>query len=338
MDLRQWAHFTGGSAGATNLTCPKCKKRIDTLAFTVHDPSAIQAEERFTCPNCSFAFWPENALLLTLLELDGNSYFGFPFSLGGNEARNYTSIEVGKTREYNVDTLAEGYTVETITLKGAHRKDIPKSDWLPLEPLNNPFRRAMLGESVSISLAKNTSKTVSVSTNLVENPEHGINLGDEIEILYDATTSQNQSFDPPWILLLQEATFAIRRDNTVTALPLLISSFDNLLFRQLYLLLRDRGLNQEESVNKLQSFKQWKFLKRDDLAKDALDFAVGERLSDGRYAEEWAEFKQLVNTRSEIIHPTNSSSLNRPDRDEVIEQFNKIIRTMLCVFDLCWRY
>lgn len=327
---------SGAKGGATNLTCPSCRTQIDTLAFTILDPSAIRADEKLICLNCNANFWPENALLLTLDRFENDTYFGYPISLGGGQIRNHTTIEVGKTRTHDINRRTDQYEVETISLRGAHRKEIPKSDWLPLNSLNNPFRRAKLGDEAIISLAVNSPATIAASTNLIDRTDGEIELGDEITILYDANINFSEAFDPPWVLMLREATMSIRHDNTTSVLPLLISAFDNLLYRQLYLLLLNRGVSREDSINKLQSFKEYHHLDRDDLAKQAMEFAVGERLSNGRYSEEWAEFKTIVNDRSKIVHPT-SSQVSPPTTVEAIDIYDDVVQMMLRVFDLCWK-
>jgi len=283
-------------------------------------------------------FWPENEFLLTFALHEEDRYFGIPLSLGGTEKRDYTDVTIGETRRSRMHSLYDGYDIEKIGLRGAHRTGVEREDWLDLEPLHNPHTQASLGGEVLISLAQISPTDIAISANLQEGRPKAVPLspGDEIDILYDATMQLADATDPPWLLNLREAETAIRRKNTVPVLPLLISAFDNLLYRQAYLLLRSRGLDEQDAVDRIETLVGGGHVRRKELAKDVLDALVGERLTDGRYATKWANFMQLKNGRNQIVHPTGTASADPPTQAEAIEAFNQTVNMMLCTFDLCW--
>ncbi len=326
------------SSGSTNLTCPACRQRIDPLVFQTVDPASIGISDQFRCPMCSTQFWPENGFLLTFALHDGDQYFGIPLSLGGTEKRDYTDVTIGEIRRSTMNSLYSGYELEKIGLRGAHRTGVDEEDWLDIEPLHNPHTQASLGGEVLISLAQISSTDIAIAANLQEDRPEAVPLapGDEIDILYDAGMQLAAVTDPPWLLNLREAEAAIRRRNTVPVFSLLVSAFDNLLYRQVYLLLRSRGFNDAEAVDRIESLAGSGRVRRKELAADVLDALVGERLTNGRYATEWAEFMQLKNARNQIVHPAGTASVDPPSESNAIDAFNQTFEMMLCVFNLCW--
>ena len=328
-----------GRSGEINLICPTCRRRSDPMVFQSIDPASIGLSDRWFCPECRRRFWPENGLLLNLyLNKGDDSYFGVPLSLGGTERRDSTQVAVGETRYSKMHTLFDGYEIEKITLREASRAGVSGEDRLDIDPHYNPQTQVSLGREVLVSLTQVNATDIAISANLQKDrpKEPEVDTGDQIDILYDATMELTAATDPPWLINLQEAEAAVRRKNTVSVLPLLISAFDNLLYRQVYLLLRSRGLNEQEAVNRIKTLAGGGHIYRDDLAKEVLDALVGERLSDGRHAQEWSSFMQLKNERDEIVHPTDSASVTPPTQDESIEAFNETIDMMLCTFELCW--
>lgn len=328
-----------GRSGEINLICPTCRKRSDPLVFQRVDPGSIGISKQWFCPMCHWPFWPENGFLLNLhLHKGDDSCFGVPLSLGGAERRDSTQVAVGETRYSKMHTLFDEYEIEKITLRGANRAGVSEEDWLEIDPHYNPQTQVSLGDEVLISLTQVNATDVAISANLQEDrPEKPkVDTDDDIDILYDATMELTAATNPPWLLNLQEAEAAIRRKNTVPVLPLLISAFDNLLYRQVYLLLRSRGPNEQEAVNQIQTLAGGGDIYRDDLAKDILDTLVGERLSNGRHAKKWSSFMQLKNKRDQIVHPTGSASVTPPTQDESVKAFNETIEMMLCTFELCW--
>lgn len=326
------------SPGSTNLTCPTCRQRVDPLVFQTVNPATVGISERFQCHSCRTPFWPENGFLLTFELQDEDLYFGIPLSLGGTEKRDYSDVTIGETRRSKMHSLYDGYEIEKIGLRGAHRTGVDREEWLELEPLHNPYTQVSLGGEVLISLAQISSTDIAISANLQEGRSEVVPLfhGDKIDILYDATMHLAAATDPPWLLNLREAEAAIRRKNTVPVLPLLVSAFDNLLYRQIYLLLRNRGLDEQDAVKRIETLAGGGRVRRKDLAKDVLDTLIGERLTNGRYATEWAEFMNLKDDRDQIVHPTGTASTDPPTQLEAIEAFNQTVDMMLCTFDLCW--
>ena len=326
------------NSGSTNLTCPACRQRIDPLVFQTIDPATIGISDQFSCPMCSTPFWPENGFLLTFALHGGDRYFGIPLSLGGTEKRDYTDVAIGEIRRSTMHSLHSSYELEKIVLRGAHRTGVDEEDWLDIEPLHNPHTQASLGGEVLISLAQISSTDIAIAANLQENRPKAVPLapGDDIDILYDAGMQLAAVTDPPWLLNLREAEAAIRRRNTVPVLSLLLSAFDNLLYRQVYLLLRSRGFDEVEALNRIESLAGGGHVRRGELATDVLEALVGERLTNGRYATEWGEFMQLKNDRNQIVHPTGTASVSPPSESDTIDAFNQTLDMILCVFNLCW--
>jgi hypothetical protein len=287
---------------------------------------------------CSTPFWPENGFLSTFALHDGDQYFGIPLSLGGTEKRDYTDVAIGEIRRSTMHSLYSGYELEKIGLRGTHRTGVDEEDWLDIEPLHNPHTQASLGGEVLISLAQISSTDIAIAANLQEDRPEAVPLapGDDIDILYDAGMQLAAVADPPWLLNLREAEAAIRRRNTVPVLSLLFSAFDNLLYRQVYLLLRSRGFDEAEAVDRIDSFVGGGHVRRGELATDVLEALVGERLTNGRYATKWGEFMQLKNDRNQIVHPTGAASVSPPSESNAIDAFNQTLDMMLCVFNLCW--
>lgn len=327
------------SSGSTNLTCPSCRQRVDPLVFQDVDPAAVGISDRLFCPVCNTPFWPENGFLLTFALHEGDHYYGIPLSLGGTSKKDYTDVAIGETRRSRIHSLYDVYELEKIGLRGAHRTAVKdEEDWLELEPLYNPYTQVSLGGEVLISLAQISSTDIAISANLQQDRPEAVQLdpGDKIDILYNAAMQLTAATDPPWLLNLREAEAAIRRRNTTPALPLLIATFDNLLYRQVYLLLRNRGFDDGDAINRIETLAGSGHVRRKDLASDVLEALVGERLTDGRYDTEWAAFMQLKNDRNQIIHPTGAATVAPPSEAEAVEAFNQTVDMMLCVFDLCW--
>jgi hypothetical protein len=329
------------SAGNTNLTCPQCEDRIDTLHLQPTGES-INPDTYLVCPYCETWFFPENGLLYTLYKLDGNAYFGFPFALGGSKMRNLTTVTVGETRRHIVNDLFSGDEFETVQLLGAERKDASGDNRLPIERLDDSYTRASLGESVLVALHPIGPQEIVVTANLQEKADSVVETGDELEVVYDAKLSRANGTNPAWVDLLREAEQAILRGNLISAVPLLTSAVDGGLFRLISLYYVLNGCDQGEAGNRIREKFGDKYgnVYSKDLAKDALNEITGSSLTDahGPYGTLWHEFHGEHGNRgfrNAVIHP-GDESLEEIDRESVIEWFNISVSLIIGGFELLW--
>jgi len=206
------------SAGNTNLTCPQCDDRIDTLHLQPSGES-INPDAYLVCPYLRDMVLSPNGLLYTLHNLDGNAYFGFPFALAGSKMRNLTTVTVGETHSHIVNDLFSGDEFETVQLLGAERKDASGDNRLPIERLDDSYTRASPGESVLVALHPIGPQEIVVTANLQEKADSVIETGDKLEVVYDAKLSRAKATNPAWVDLLREAEQAILRGNLISAVP-----------------------------------------------------------------------------------------------------------------------
>lgn len=331
----------GLSAGHTNLTCPQCENRIDTLHIQPIGES-INPDAYLACPYCDTLFFPENGLLYTLHNLEGTDYFGFPFALAGSKIRNMTTVTVGETHHHVVNSLFSGNEFETVQLLGAERKGASGENRLPIERLDDSYTRASLGDSVLVALHPIGPQEIVVAANLQEKTDSPIETGDELEVVYDAKLLRTGATNPAWIDLLREAEQAVLRSNLISAVPLLTSAVDGGLFRLIFLYYVLNGWDRDKAGDRIRNKfgDQYGNVYSTDLAKDALNDITGSSLTDahGPYGELWHEFYGEHGNRgfrNAVIHP-GDESLQEIDRETVIEWFNISVSLIIGGFELLW--
>ncbi|WP_148263621.1 hypothetical protein [Halopiger xanaduensis] len=274
--------------------------------------------------------------------MDGDAYFGFPFALGGSKMRNYTTVTVGETRNHVVNNLFSGYEFETVQLLGAEREGASGDNRLPVERLDDSYTRAALGDSAIVALHPIGPDELVVTANLQENAVPTVEMGDELEVVYDAKLSRTNATNPAWVDLLREAEQAILRGNLISAVPLLVSAVDGGLYRLIYLYFVLNGRDRKDAKQHIKS----RFddghgnIYTKDLAKDALNEITGSSLTDahGPYGERWHEFYGEHGNRGfrdAVIHPDNEP-LDGIDRETVIEWFNISVSLIIGGFELLW--
>lgn len=333
----------GTEAGATNLTCPSCEGRIGILQLQRNiSPDSISPNTYTVCPQCEGWFFPENALLQTLRDIrsTGESFFRFPLSLGSGIGMNVTWVNVGETREHQLNNLYRGYEIEAVYLKGAERDDVEEDDRLPIDTIGNTYNRAILDDVLLVEVTRIDSQRAIIRASLREGREesYGIEPGDEIEVVYEQFLRLHPVTNPPWIDLLRGASQSIRNENTTAAVPLIVSAVDNLLYRQTYLYYRWEGNDHDEAHDLIvdEYGNDRGNLYREDFAKDALDDISGVRLTNGPPHNEWRTFQdEILNTRTKIVHPQREP-VRQVDRETAIDWYNTALRLILGMFDLVW--
>lgn len=282
-------------------------------------------------------YYPEIGLLHTL-QGEGQiekEYFGYPVSLGGTQKRDLNHVTVGEHRPVKMHSLEPGYEYDFIYLRGGHREGIKKENWLPFD-LVGAQNRATLGGSALISLLRTGPTEIAINATLREDRESGfpIDFGDRLEVVYDATTQLEDVTNPPWIDLLQEAQEAIRNGNTLAALPVLRSAVDNCLIRQLFIYLIWDGHTHESAQQWIEDLEDGYDPNRITVAKHGLDEVTGERLTDGPYANLWADFSQVVDERDAIIHSETASELSQLDQSTAVDFYNTTVSLLVAAYDL----
>jgi len=323
-------------AGATNLTCPQCETPIDFLDIQRNNLQDISPNRLFPCPYCPARFWPENGFLCQLYESIGEqAYFGLPLSLGGASTGNYTDVQVGYSKEHEQHNLDRGYHIETITLQSA--KLANSNQELTPQSLDGAFTRASLGDSVLLTIVPTDSVSVAINATLRDKGEEGnpVSTGDQIDVQYTYVKAPTSGKNPPWIDLLREAENSIRRKNTLAMYPLLVSSLDNFLARQMILYYRWQGQTLDEAETKLDSYGVRNGPSRYQIVKNIFSDTHGVKLPDSCYSEEWEWFCNMNRTRNGVVHP-DTEPMESVSRNEAIECFNKTMDLMIKIFDFIW--
>jgi len=322
--------------GSTNLACRHCDTPIDILQIPDLGLSSITPDSMVFCPYCGSAFFPEVGLLHSLFrngEVE-SEYYGLPLSLGGAHQKGLNSVNVGEHHAVKMTSLKEGYEYDSIYLLGAHRSGVSEGEWLPFD-IAGDKDRAMLGDGVLISLLRTSPTEISIAATIEEDSPRGsvVNLGDEIDIIYRASTKLEGVTNPAWVDLLKEAQAAIRQGNTLAALPVLRSAVDNCLIRQAFIYQVWNGRSQDKARQWVENLED-RDPNRVTIAKDGLEEAVGVRLTSGPYAELWDEFFNVVQERDDIIHSETASELPRPDKPEAVDFFNTTVSLLVATYDL----
>lgn len=265
---------------ATNLSCPQCEERLGVIQLLRHlelrntSPAEISPNKSMECPICSAWFFPENAFFTCLREVakTGDSNRSYPFGIAGSQGTNFTSVEVGETRESDLNNLYWGYEIErgSILLQGAHRSGYEEEDWLPIERHEGSYSRVLLGDEVIVAVSQVGPKKVNISASLRETrDDYRFEKSDEITLIYQQNLLQGDATEPPWIQLLREAKTAINQRNPLVACPLLVSAVDNCLYRQLYLYYRWQGESDNSAIERVKEHGYRGKVGRSDLARDA---------------------------------------------------------------------
>lgn len=323
--------------GSTNLACRHCGTPLDLLEMRIINAGDITPNALFQCPYCTSWYYPEIGVLHTLrgegqIEKD---YFGHPISLGGTQKNDLNQVNVGENRPVKMHSLEPGYEYDSLYLMGAHREGVDKEDWLPFD-LAGARNRATLGSSALISLFRTAPTEISINATLREDreSEFPIDFGDGLEIVYIATTQLKEATNPPWIDLLQEAQEAIREGNTLAAIPLLRSAVDNCLIRQMFLYLIWDGFDHKSARKWIEELEDDYTPNRITVAKHGMERVTGTRLTNGPYANLWADFSQVVNERDSIIHSETSSVLTRPDQSTAVDFYNTTVSLLVAAYDI----
>jgi hypothetical protein len=323
-------------AGATNLTCPQCDTPVDFLDIQRNDLQDIRPDRLFPCPHCPTQFWPENGFLYQLYENIGEqAYFGLPLPLGGVTTGNFTDVQVGHSKEYGQHNIDRGYHIETITLQSAKLAD--SDEELTPQSLDGAFTRATLGDCVLLTIAPTDSVSVAINATLRDGAEEDtpVSTGDQIDIQYRYVKAPSAAKNPPWIDLLREAENVIRRKNTLAMYPLVVSSMDNFLVRQMVLYYRWQGHTHDESEATLNAYGGRHGPNRYQIVENVFSDTHDEELPDSCYDEEWEWFREMNQTRNGIVHP-DADPMESVPRDEAIECFNKTLDLMVKIFDFIW--
>lgn len=336
-------------AGGTNLTCPNCEQRIGIIQLLRHldqrnrPLSSITPNSYMECPACNAWFFPENAFLVCLdgVAETGESYRSYPFSIGGSQGLNYTDVTVGETSEHTLSNLYHGFEIErgSLILKGAERADVDEANRLPIDHHEESVTRATLADILLVSVTQVAPRKVLVTANLRQNEteQDKVTPGDEITLIYQQNLLQTEGTDPPWIKLLREAKAAINRENPLAAGPLLVSAVDNCLYRQIYLYYRWQNNDHSEAINAVTQYKSGDKLRRNDLAKHALNDISDVTLTshEDPYFDEWNQFQTFLQQRHDIIHPTDDP-VPAIDTETAVDWFNLTVDLILGHFDLVW--
>ncbi|EMA05623.1 hypothetical protein C437_12376, partial [Haloarcula vallismortis ATCC 29715] len=328
---------SGAKMGSTNLACRHCDTALDLLEMRAVNASNLTPDGLFQCPYCSSWYYPEIGLLHSLYG-DGQvekEYFGTPLSLGGTQKRDLNHVKAGEHRPIKMHSLEPGYEYDSIYLLGGHRDGVDEDNWLSFD-LVGAQNRAMLGDSVLISLLRTDATEITINATLRENraSKSPIGFGDTLEVVYAATTQLGGVTNPPWIDLLQEAQEAIRQGNTLAALPVLRSAVDNCLIRQMFVYQLWDGHEQESARQSIEDLEDKYDPNRITIAKHGLEQATGTRLTDGPYDTLWADFSQVVEERDAIIHSETASQLAHPDQSTAIDFFNTTVSLLVAAYDL----
>lgn len=140
---------------------------------------------------------------------------------------------------------------------------------------------------------------------------------------------------PPWIDLLREAENVIRRKITLAVYPLLVSSIDNFLVRQMVLYYRWQGQTLVEAEATLASYGGRNRPNRYQIVENIFSDTHGEELPDSCYDEEWEWFCEMNRTRNGIVHP-DAEPMESVSLDETIECLNKTMDLIVKIFDFIW--
>lgn len=253
---------------------------------------------------------------------------------------NVTWVNVSETRETQLNNLFEDYEIEAVYLQGAEQADVEADDRLPIDTINEAYNWATLGDILLVEVSIIGPRKTVVRANLRDGREdtQTIELGDEIEVVYEQALILRAATNPPWIDLLRGATQSIRNRNTTAAIPLIVAAVDNLLYRQTYLYFRWDGYDHDDAhdliVNEYGNDRG--DLYREDFAIDALDDITGVRLTNGPHHREWRTFhEEILETRRDIVHPQRAP-VQQVDRETAIDWYNTACRLMLGMFDLVW--
>lgn len=334
---------SGSKAGATNLTCPHCQHRYDILEIELLDPTNMSPDTYSICGKCNSWFFPDNAVLETYHNLDEDSgYLTAPLSAGAGELENTTRTCVGEERTHRMHNLFDGYVFHIVRLQNVHRKGVNKGNQLDIDLLGDTYSRVELGQAVVVSVDINNEQELSITANIREDAPSGVNVnsGDEISVYYVVSVNLDSVRDPPWIDLLRECKRAVSQDNFISAIPLLKSSLDNALYRQIYTYYRwqENGSNEAHQKIREEFGNKNGELYTKDLAKDAFKQISGTSLcaAKGPYGDEWNRFwgeGGVRSARNDIIHP-DGGSLDHIGRNKIVEWFNLTMNLILGSYDL----
>lgn len=318
-----------------NLKCPSCGDQFSSLNVSNRADELELSSKSLRCTSCWEHCYPENALLNYIESNKSDGLFGVSLSLGGHGALGLTHIEIGETQEHQSISLVEGATIDSVHLIGARKAEDQDLE-LSINHLGSSFVRFSIDDAVLINVTVSGDGSELVFSSSLRDDSHTeFDIGDRIDIKYRYVIAIPGIQNPPWVDLLREAESAIRKNETISALPLMISAFQNLLFRQVSLSLRERGLGDYHIRRILEYHSGSRRLRWRDIAKEGLEDVGGKRLTHSDYQEEWQTYDNLRQHRDDIIHPDITDDVQKPTRKEAIDYFTGTIGLMLGVYEIC---
>lgn len=324
-----------GVNNTSNLQCPNCDEQFSSLTISNRVDELDLSKKSLRCSSCWEESYPEDALLNHINSTKDDGLFGVPLSIGGHGALGIDFIEVGQTTEHDSVSLVEGAVIDSIHLLGARKGDEQEFDF-EIKDVASSLTSFSLEDAVLISvMPKNGGSGILFSSALRDEDQSDFEFGDRIDVKYRYVIAIPGIQNPPWVDLLREAETAIRKGNTVSSLPLLISAFQNHLFRQASLTIREKGLNDRQVRRILEHHSGRKRLKWRPIAKEGLESIAGKRLSHHDYQEEWQKYDDLRHFRDDIVHPNITDEVDELSREDAIEYFAATMELMLDVYEIC---
>lgn len=324
-----------GVNNTSNLQCPNCDEQFSHLTISNRVDDIVLSSRSLRCSSCWEECYPEDALLNYICSIQNGGLFGIPLSIGSNGAIGIDYIEIGETTERHSVGLIDNPIIDSIHLLGAKKNDDQDLDF-EVEQIDSSFTQFSLEDAALINVSLNdNNSSILFSSALRDTNQSMFEIGDEIVIKYRYVISILDVQNPPWVDLLREAETAIREGNTISSLPLLISAFQNHLFRQASLTIREKGLNENQVRRILEYHSGSRRLKWRPIAKEGLEAIAGKRLSHSDYQQEWNKYDRLRHFRDDIIHPNITDEVDELSREDAIEYFVTTIELIIDVYEIC---
>jgi hypothetical protein len=319
----------------SNLKCPGCGEQFSSLTVAKRSDELELSSKSLQCTSCWESCYPENALLNYIESSKSDGLFGISTSLGGHGALGLTHIEIGETQEHDSISLVEGASIDSVHLTAARKAEDQDLDF-KINHLGSSFTRFSIDDAVLINVTvSGDGSDLIFSSSLRDDSHDEFDMGDRIDLKYRYVIAIPDIQNPPWVDLLREAESAIRKNETISALPLTISAFQNLLYRQVSLSFRERGFEDYHIRRVLQFHSDSQRLRWRNIAKEGLEDVGSKRLTHSDYRKEWQTYDNLRQHRDDIIHPDIMDDVQKPTRQEAIDYFTGTLELMLDVYNIC---
>lgn len=324
---------------SSNILCPNCKDGIPYfMLWGLSTDSLKWGSGQVKCPGCYQHLHAEDGFLNALRYVPKENYIGFPYAIGATQYLEGQEVTIGTTTVQDVipNQLIEKSLFERVVPLHNTKKSIRETIDENYESYRSPA--VFNGVSIALGILPSDGKLHIITSIDRDDDSLSAALGDSFRVGYEVAVQVADVENPPWIDYLAEASDSIISGNRFGAVPLLVSAFENHLYRQIGKTLRAQGKSQTEIDNWFDAYRGRMGIRWKEAARDGVEDLTGTDIGEqgNKYERTWQKYCNLKNIRdSDIVHLSYLDESKDVLPSDVKEHFDNTVEIMLVIYELC---